>query len=438
MPHSNVLFGMFCNKRKLRFNLLKFSAKLNIVKTSASALFALFAILQTLPANAAPKGLNYIRVLVDKVDSEETQSFTVNGQALGSSQGHIFRSREIICEHKVSVASQLLSLENIGEIPRNVQWTCSATPHTWNLKSSISLKDRSGFVQYKNNWYRGQLELLQGRKYLFIINHVPVDDYIASLIHGEMPETYNIEALKAQAVSARSYAVAQALKRRRQNLPWDVKDSDRDQVYPGAQRETRASLTASIETKDEYLLSQGEILKAYYSAASGGHSELPSTVWGRHDEDIHYIAKPNTWDKGRYKWNIDLSTGIGALWQSLGKLIDIHVIDRSPGARALKLKLYGSKREIDLSTLAFVRKLGMGSFKSLKFDIDKTPTGFTFKGEGWGHGVGLSQVAAQKMALAGNGYKKILAFHYPKAELKNLNRVKLKKAPHLRFPPHAR
>ncbi|NCN40202.1 SpoIID/LytB domain-containing protein [bacterium] len=377
-------------------------------------------------------------MLVEKISNDSDETLEITGQALGSNEGHIFRSRKIQCSQKVSISSSLLSVNDITQTPSQIAWSCESDPHSWILKKPIQIKDRSDFVQYKKAWYRGTLEIYPTADALYLINHVPIDDYIASLIHGEMPETYNIEALKAQAVAARSYAVAQALKRRNYGLAWDVKDSDRDQMYPGAQRETRASLQAALSTKDEYLISDDQILKAYYSAASGGHSELPSYVWGRKDEDKHYVAKPNPWDKGRYQWNIDLSSGISALWQKLGKLIDIQVTHRTAGSRVENIKLIGSIREIDLSPRAFAKRLGMGSFKSLKFDITKNENGFKFEGEGWGHGVGLSQVAAQKMALAGNGYKKILAFHYPKTSIENLQRNKVLEDKSLRIPAHAR
>ncbi len=388
--------------------------------------------------NLAPVGLSHIRVLVDRIPNNDSEKIVITGQALGSSQGHIFRSRTLTCENKISVPSTLLSLSPVGEIPQSLHWNCTAAPHDWTLKKSMTLKDRSGFLQYKSRWYRGTVELLPQNDFLYIINHVPIDDYIASLIHGEMPESYPIEALKAQAVAARSYAVAQANKRRKEGLPWDLKNGEKDQVYPGAQKESTASLQASFDTKDQYLVNNGEVLKAYYSAASGGHSELPSAVWGRANEDAPFTAKPNAWDKGRYQWNMDLSKGIAALWERLGNLIDIQVISRTPGARVSVLKLVGSQREINLTSRNFAKKLGMGSFKSLKFDIEKNPTGFTFKGEGWGHGVGLSQVAAQKMALAGLSYKKILEFHYPKVNLKVLSSPKETKAVELRIPTHAR
>lgn len=363
------------------------------------------------------KGLDEMRVLIKRVSSSVQKEISVEGQALSTTEGKIFRARKVECRLEHRLPTALIASTSEMFTKKQAIWSCGGKPHQWQMNEAISFQDRSGFVQFEGAWYRGTLEWLPIGEDIWVVNHIPMDDYIASLIHGEMPESFPFEALKAQATAARSYAVARALNRRRQGLVWDLRATPHDQVYPGAQKESRNSLKAAAETRGHYLMSDGKVLKAYYSAASGGHSELPSTVWGRPGEDKHYIAKPNKWDKGRYQWEIKLSRSLAFAWQELGKLIDIRILKRSPGKRVKELELVGSQRNVNLSTKEFSKKLRMGSFKSEKFEITKLPTGFLINGEGWGHGVGLSQIAAQEMAKKGKSYKEILAFHYPTAEI---------------------
>lgn len=363
------------------------------------------------------EGLDEMRVLIKRVRSTEQKEIFVEGQALSTTDGKVFRSRKVRCLLEHRLPSALMASTSKIFTKKQAVWACGGKPHQWTMDKTIAFQDRSGFVQFEGAWYRGTLKWLPIGDDIWVVNHIPMDDYIASLIHGEMPESFPFEALKAQATAARSYAVARALKRRRQNLVWDLRATPHDQFYPGAQKESRNSLKAAAQTRGHYLMSDGQVLKAYYSAASGGHSELPSTVWGRPDEDKHYKAKPNAWDKGHYKWEIKLSRGIAYAWQELGKLIDIRVLSLTPGKRVQELELIGSQRNVQLTTKQFSRQLKMGSFKSQKFEITKVPTGFRINGEGWGHGVGLSQIAAQQMAKKGKSYREILAFHYPTAEI---------------------
>jgi stage II sporulation protein D len=370
--------------------------------------------------------LDDIRILVQKHSKNENRDLRIHGQALMDASGSPLPETEVLCRKEIAIASPLLNLDPsallnpASSASKNsiLRWTCRSGSKKWSLAQSSFLRDRSGFLQIENRWYRGSLEIVDRKHELWVINHVPLDEYIASVLHGEMPAYYELEALKAQAVAARSYAVATALERRRTGALFDLLDNPRDQVYLGAHKETDKGIRATHETKNEYLYLNGKILKAFYHASSGGHSEDPVEVWGPSSSEhsyAAYLARPNRYDKETYTWKLSLSETLFERIRHIGKLVDVKIHSRTRGHRVKELKFIGSSHEEILSIQNFRQMIRPLTLKNNKFEIKKEGRLWHLKGEGWGHGVGLSQVAAQKMAQEGKSYLEILRHHYPLA-----------------------
>lgn len=361
------------------------------------------------------KTISDLRILVATVSTKSQQSFAFEGQALMDQNGKPVRNDRVVCRKEAAIASPLLSGE--ASAPSKVSWYCRSGENSWPVKGRLKFSDRSGFLRIQEKWYRGSLELVTTGETLWVVNTVDIESYLTGLMHGEMPHFYELEALKAQAVAARSYAVATALERRAAGAFFDLRDSDRDQMYPGAHTESKKGDAAVLATKGEYLTFQSSVLKSFYHAASGGHSELPANVWGEaaDSEPGAYATKLNPWDKGNYAWKLLLAPEIFSKYSELGTLIDIQVSRRSAGFRVTHLKLIGSESEKELPLRELEKIFGPSWFKSRKFDIVKDGRNWKIMGEGWGHGVGLSQVAANNMARAAKTYREILEFHYPNA-----------------------
>ena len=377
-----------------------------------------------------------LRILIGRVSERSGKDFSFEGQALMDAQGKPVRNDNVVCRRELAIASPLLSSEIASD--SGVRWRCRAAPHTWSVKGSLRFTDRSGFFKIGKTWYRGALELVERDNALWIVNAVDVEAYLAGLLHGEMPRDFEAEALKAQAIAARSYAVATALERRASGAIYDLTDNTRDQMYPGAQTESKKGDLAVLATAGEYLSIGRKILKSFYHAASGGHSELPSNVWAAaraRSEHEAFATQPNPWDKGDYAWSMSLSPEIFARFPELGEIVDVRVSKRSEGFRVQQLRLIGTQSEKELTVRELERIFGPAWIKSRKFEIVKEGRTWKILGEGWGHGVGLSQVAANKMAKAGKSYRQILEFHYPKAvitKLKDAGAGKLLAGPNAR------
>ena len=133
-----------------------------------------------------------------------------------------------------------------------------------------------GFVSAKGKWYRGIIMIQNKNGKLTVINNVPLEDYIKGVVPSEMPSSWATEAHKAQAIAARSYALANLGKRARYG--YDLKDTPEDQAYGGASKETPDTNYAVDETKGIVLTYNMKVINAYYSASAGGQTNVNS--WG--------------------------------------------------------------------------------------------------------------------------------------------------------------
>ncbi len=145
----------------------------------------------------------------------------------------------------------------------------------------------NGYTSIKNKWYRGLVHIQNKNGHITVINDVPLEDYLKGVVPAEMPSGWNEEALKAQAIAARSYAMANLGKRA--NLGFDLYDTPEDQAYGGASAETEKTNHAVTETKDIVLIHNMKIICAYYFASAGGHSFSADDVWGSNLPYIHSV-----------------------------------------------------------------------------------------------------------------------------------------------------
>ncbi len=148
-----------------------------------------------------------------------------------------------------------------------------------------------GFISAKNRWYRGYLIIQNKNKKLTVINEVNLEDYIKGVVPSEMPSGWELEALKAQAIAARSYALANLGKRA--SLGYDLKDTPEDQAYGGASAETAKTNRAVDDTNGLVLTYNYKVVSAFYSASAGGQTVTAKEAWGN---DVPYIRSVPSFD----------------------------------------------------------------------------------------------------------------------------------------------
>ncbi len=157
----------------------------------------------------------------------------------------------------------------------------------------ITNPDKKGFLATKKRWYRGDMFIYNVNGTLTIVNSLPLEEYLMGVVPAEMPSKWNYEAHRAQAIAARSYALANINKRASHG--YDLKDTPHDQAYGGASSETPQTTRAVLSTKGEVLVYENRIIPAYYHASSGGKTISAGSVWSH---DLPYIQSVDGFDKG--------------------------------------------------------------------------------------------------------------------------------------------
>ena len=271
--------------------------------------------------------------------------------------------------------------------------------------------------------YRGAFRVDLQREGIRVINIVALEDYLKGVVPEEIPATWNLEALKAQAVAARTYALYEM--RRRRSYAYHVKDTVDSQVYGGYAEEQPATNRAVEETHGEILTYGGKPIIAYFHANSGGMTASAHYVWGK---DFPYLqAKRDPYSEGTpvSHWEVVyqepiLRSELQAAGYALGRIKRIVLRRRAPSGRYRTVEIEHAFGRLRLTSVEFRRALGAQRFKSNYFRVYRKGSLFIFSGKGFGHGVGMSQWGAGKMARLGKSYRQILSFYYEGASVESM------------------
>ena len=148
-----------------------------------------------------------------------------------------------------------------------------------------------GFVSAKSKWYRGDLIIQNKNGKITVINDVDIENYLKGVIPSEMPTSWDVEAHKAQAIAARSYALANLGKRASKG--YDLNDTPSDQAYGGASAENRGTTKAVNDTRGIVLTHNQKIISAFYTASAGGKTKSASAAWGG---NVPYLRSVPSYD----------------------------------------------------------------------------------------------------------------------------------------------
>ena len=252
------------------------------------------------------------------------------------------------------------------------------------------------------------------------IEELNLEKYILGVLAGEMPASFELEALKAQAVAARTYAM---YKKNNTTLEYDVIDTINDQVYLTKEEmeekwqekfdEYYEKLyTAVLSTQNLVLKQNNEIIKAFFFSMSNGYTENSVTVF----KEGNLNGVESKWDNKELD-NFEVSTEFttAELQEKLSvkENINIEIISRSDTNRVTKVLV----NEKEYTGIEFRKLL---TLRSTDFDLEKTNTGYLITTRGNGHGVGMSQYGANGMAKEGYEYQEILKYYYQDTEISSL------------------
>ncbi len=262
-----------------------------------------------------------------------------------------------------------------------------------------------------------RVEVVREADGLAVVEELPIDVYVAGVVGGEMPAGFPPEALKAQAVAARSFALVRKLEAEASRRPWHLGASALSQVYAGG-APGAAARAAAQATRGEVLVHGSELVEAYFHASCGGRTERGADALGR---DLPYLASVPCGrcnDSPGVRWTVSIAAReLGALLGLGGPVTRVEVTDRTSTGRAAKIAVEAAGRRASLSGAEVRQRIGFSRLPSLAFEVSERRGTFTFAGRGRGHGAGLCQWGAAGMAREGKDYREILAHYYPGTEL---------------------
>lgn len=258
---------------------------------------------------------------------------------------------------------------------------------------------------------------------------LPMETYLAGVIGNEMSRRWPREALKAQAVAARSYALARMSHATKSGRGYDVTATQSDQVFKAKDIRNEYLLGITNETRGIVLWKNNEVVPAFYSSTCGGILRAAEDAGLSHDYPVSGSINDNYCKLSPFRsWTVryPLSTvakKLGFKKDQWNNLQSIVVKDRDVAGyvETLVLKMSdGTKKEMKAEKFRY--RVGSMSIKSLLFNIDSHDGQITFRGNGFGHGVGMCQYGAFEMSKKqkDNSYRSILGKYYPGVPLKKI------------------
>jgi len=274
--------------------------------------------------------------------------------------------------------------------------------------------DRPVRVEDKLRAYRGVVELRRGEAGLTVVNEVELEAYLYGVLKMEINPAWPAEAVKAQAVAARTLAVASLGRFAREG--YDIRDTTDFQVYGGVTFEDPRATAAVDATRGLVMTYRGQPILAVYHADSGGRTESSENVWGQAYPYLRGVEDPYSAGSPYERWSYSVSAN--QLEESLRRggvavrgLRAVEVAEVSESGRALRVRLVGTEG-LEISGHRLRMLVGPDVLRSTLFWVRTEGGMVTFEGRGWGHGVGLSQWGARGMALRGFDFVRILQHYY--------------------------
>jgi stage II sporulation protein D len=393
-----------------------------------------------------------------------------------------------LVEARPAVEIELIGIfkDQVGKVysPGRHQFTSEIALEPQDASSAFALDDITigiGFhwERKERQVFRGAIRIIKREPGFTVINDVPLEEYVTSVISSEMSATCPLELLKAHAVISRSWLKGDQGGRpivpilqsheivrwygREAHPDFDVCADDHCQRYQGITKAFSAAASEAVPaTSGEFLLYDGQICDARFSKCCGAVTEIYPTAW--EDRSVPYLQsiydgsdKPwsgslenlirseppaycNTRDadllsrilpgfdqetRDFFRWRVEYSPEemgeliCSRLGVDLGSIRGLQPLERGPSGRIYRLKINGEKDWVIVGKeLEIRRALSQSHLYSSAFVVDREAGRFVLRGAGWGHGVGLCQIGAAVMADQGKGYREILGHYYRGADVR--------------------
>lgn len=394
-------------------------------------------------------GLKYgsTAVATCNVSSDTALSICSNGEYI---------SQNVLANVNLSVQDGLIAVYKEDGTP--IYTTLSS-------EQSVEIVSYDGIVALDGKKYRGTMIFtVYNTTALQIVNFLEIEDYLKSVVPSEMPGSWSIEALKAQAVCARNYTYLN--KNRYSKYGFDMDSTTACQAYNGVSSEYSNSTNAVLQTKGQILLYNNSPAELFYYSSSGGYTEDVKNVWG--STNYPYLVSVEDPYDNNYTWEAtftkeEIKSRTEKYGKAIGDILNVQITEKTPAGRAKQVTITGTEGEYVLklestrnffnlkssmyeiipsieavsepvSQQSFISVLTSKGTENREFSgkiitasgireilptITTQPTlssgadSYTFSGKGYGHGIGMSQYGAKGFADNGYTYEQILTHYFP-------------------------
>ena len=292
----------------------------------------------------------------------------------------------------------------------------------------IKSNDKRG-IWVGSKRYSGLINIQNLKNEIFVVNTIGIEKYLTSVVGSEMPHRWPLEALKAQSIASRTYA----LKKTGNDL-YDIDSTQIDQVYNGLESKTYKTNKAVKETRSLIITHKNKLINALFHSSSAGMTENSEDVWSN---KYPYLTSVKDFDQKNPKlyWKKIFSKNeLQLLFPKIGGIKEIQILDITKTGRVKNIKLIGNYGSLDFSGTNLRKKMGLKStlfrFKFIKVDNVKEKNksnnlneSLIISGMGAGHGVGMSQWGAKYLAMRGYKAKDILEYFYKGIQIKPFKKI---------------
>lgn len=306
-------------------------------------------------------------------------------------------------------------------------------------KSRIKVSSADNYVSINGKSYPGSFEFIGTDAGIVAVNTVDVETYVRYVLPSEMPSTFDAEALKAQAVCARTFVYSQMKNTQYALYGANIDNTTAFQVYNAS--EIKQSTDEAVKaTAGQVVSCGGSLITCYYFSTSAGKTE-DMEVWSSSTPDFIHKVESVDDNSPYYRWTseLDLSAYNDPQY---GTATGISVDKTSDSGYVLSLTInYGNKSQTFTAENDIRKALGhyqkkvtlndgsvrenMSMIPSAFFSVSAGANGhYTLSGGGFGHGIGFSQYGADKLAKAGSGYKDIIGYYYKDVTVVDISSVR--------------
>ena len=400
--------------------------------------------------------------------------YYINGGTVEREQIAVAHPNGILWQGKVYQKISLTPTLSQGE--GELSSTSHNFPHLGGTEGGASFRLYGVTIGKQFHWERQQVQVFTGTLHLVwhngqivVINELPLEDYLVSVISSEMKSTCSLEFLKASAVISRSWLLAQLTQKDHKTQEslittdeelirwWDREDhelfdvcaDDHCQRYQGITQASNPNVKQAVfETRGQVLMADGEICDARFGKCCGGQTNEFQYCWQNiHKSYLSSVIDPfcattdrevlsqvlNDYDQETqnfYRWQVRFTQeGLRKLIErnlgmTFGHILRLEPLEAGPAGHISRLRIVGSERTYIIGKELMIRKtLSTSHLLSSAFTVsleniqNSIPQTIVLNGKGWGHGVGMCQIGAAVMGHQGFSYRKILSHYYPGAIL---------------------